>query len=135
MTGETDLRVMLAAMGPQLHSDEFVFYTIPAEGDTRLGFEPLALFRETEGITIIARRSDAELAGVAFRSVWRLISLTIHSDLEAVGFLAVITQELASSGISTNVVSAFYHDHIFVPADKAGIAFEKLKALSSRHQF
>jgi uncharacterized protein len=135
MTGETDLRVLLAAMGPQLHSDEFVFYTIPGSGNVRLDFEPLALFREAEGMTVIARRADAQAAGVTFSSTWRLISLRIHSDLEAVGFLAVITQELASAGISTNVISAFYHDHIFVPPAKAEAALEKLRALSSRYQF
>ena len=32
---------------------------------------------------------------------------------------AAITAKLAEAGISMNAVSAYYHDHLFVPADKA----------------
>jgi hypothetical protein len=43
-----------------------------------------------------------------------MITLTVHSDLEAVGLLAKVSNKLAQEGISINVVSAYYHDHIFV---------------------
>jgi hypothetical protein len=56
----------------------------------------------------------------------RLITLMVHSSLEAVGFLAVITERLAAAGISVNAISAYYHDHIFVPVDKA---FQAMKIL------
>ena len=44
-----------------------------------------------------------------------MITLTVHSSLEAVGFLAVITRKLAQHSISVNAVSAYHHDHLFVP--------------------
>ena len=40
--------------------------------------------------------------------------------------LAVITEHFTPAGISVNAVSAFYHDHIFIPSDKADIAFKLL---------
>jgi uncharacterized protein len=51
--------------------------------------------------------------------------------LEAVGFMAAIATQLAQQGISTNPVSAFYHDHLFIPASDADKAMVVLQALSN----
>ncbi|RVD48425.1 ACT domain-containing protein, partial [Mesorhizobium sp. M2D.F.Ca.ET.140.01.1.1] len=59
----------------------------------------------------------------------RMITLNIHSSLEAVGFLAAITTRLAAAGMSVNPVSAFYHDHLFVPAERAEEAMAILAKL------
>ena len=45
------------------------------------------------------------------------------------GFLAKITEKLAGAKISVNAVSAYYHDHLFVSKEKAGLAMKKLKEL------
>jgi hypothetical protein len=54
----------------------------------------------------------------------RLISIRCQSSLSAVGIIAKITQELVSEGISTNIVSAFYHDYIFVKPQEADLAMD-----------
>jgi len=59
-----------------------------------------------------------------------MITLTIHSDLNAVGFLASITKKLAEKGISVNAISAFYHDHLFVPYEKRIEVIKALKELT-----
>ena len=59
--------------------------------------------------------------------IFRLITLTVHSSLEAVGLTAIVTNKLAEHEISANVVAAYYHDHIFVPCEKAGKAMEVLR--------
>jgi hypothetical protein len=63
-----------------------------------------------------------------------MITLTVQSSLEAVGFLAAITTKLATHGISVNAISAYYHDHLFVPADKAEIAMRLLQEFSETPQ-
>ena len=60
----------------------------------------------------------------------RRITLEIHSALEAVGFLAAITTRLAASGMGVNPVSAFYHDHLFVPVDRAEEAVALLEEMA-----
>lgn len=79
---------------------------------------------------MIVTEDQAEAAGLAGTFRCRMITLNIHSSLEAVGFLAAITARLAAAGMGVNPVSAFYHDHLFVPADRAGEAMEVLRELS-----
>jgi hypothetical protein len=67
----------------------------------------------------------------AERTCREMNSLMVHSSLDAVGFLAAITAKLAAGGISVNPVSAFYHDHLFVPVDKAEMAMNLLSEFSA----
>lgn len=95
---------------------------------------PLLTFREQEGTTLVIQREEAEAAGLRYAFASRMITLTVHSALDAVGFLAAITARLAEAGISVNAVSAFHHDHLFVPADRADDAMAALQQMSgARH--
>jgi hypothetical protein len=128
VAGETDLAALIRSMEPALHEDEFVFCTVAVAPE---GIDAIATFREREGLTVICRRAEAERLGLtaAFRS--RLITMNVHSSLEAVGFLAAVTTELARHGIGVNVVSAFYHDHLFIASDQAERAMAILRAQAS----
>jgi hypothetical protein len=64
-----------------------------------------------------------------------MITLSIHSSLEAVGFLAAITGKLADHNISVNPISAYYHDHLFVPAARAQAAMELLQEFSKGNRW
>ncbi|HSB56133.1 MAG TPA: ACT domain-containing protein, partial [Gemmatimonadales bacterium] len=59
----------------------------------------------------------------------RRIVLTVHSDLEAVGFMAEISAALARVGSPCNVVSAVFHDHLFVTEERAEAAMAALVRL------
>jgi uncharacterized protein len=129
MTGTKELYKLLATMSPVLSPNHYVFYTFPQSEDKELLVKPLMMFQEDEGTTGIIKKEDADVNGLSYSSVWSLITLNVHSDLEAVGFLAHITDRLAKAAISVNVVSAYYHDHLFVPVNKARDAVDLLVAL------
>jgi hypothetical protein len=130
MAGETDLKTLLASMTPELLAGTYVFVTLAPDVSQPEGLEPIMLFREREGMTLILREENAKAAGLTASFRCRMVTLNIHSSLEAVGFLAAITTRLAAAGMGVNPVSAFYHDHLFVPADRAEEALELLHHLA-----
>ncbi|UTV30004.1 ACT domain-containing protein [Photobacterium atrarenae] len=133
MTGMTDLNQLLRHMQPRLRDGEYVFCTTTALDDALLvQLKPLATFREDEGLTLILERNLAREHGFEAGSVFRAITLTVHSSLEAVGLTAAVAGKLAEKGISANVVAAYYHDHIFVQAEKAQLALDALAELSAQ---
>jgi hypothetical protein len=128
MIGETDLSRLLAGARPILDPATYVFIT--TETNVVLSHQAvIGTFREAEGLTLIAERRWAESQGMNFIFPCRRITLTIHSSLEAVGLMAAVSDALAKAGISTNPVSAFYHDHLFVPEADADRALELLQTL------
>ncbi len=131
MDGIRDIGTLLKSMRPVLAEGEFVFCSITEEQLSRLSFVPLSVFREKEGISIITEKKNADENGIPYTKKWALITLTVHPGLDAVGFLARITEKLAGEGIAVNVVSACFHDYLFVPAGKAEKAMEMLNGLAS----
>jgi len=69
-------------------------------------------------------------AGLAFEARFRQITLKVHSSLEAVGLTAAVAAELTKSNISANVIAAHFHDHVFVPSERAEDAMNALLNLS-----
>ncbi|MCX6774133.1 MAG: ACT domain-containing protein [Candidatus Micrarchaeota archaeon] len=135
MAGIKNLDNLLKKMNPKLASGEFIFSTISGIKLKRLKLDPLLVFKEEEGITVVIERKIAERNSLHYSGIWKLITLTVHSDLSAIGFLARITERLAEAGISVNAVSAYYHDHLFVPIEKADEAMAILKKLSGSRKY
>jgi hypothetical protein len=125
-------------MEPVLSDEEYVFLSVDKsqhayvilEAGKSLNVAPLLQFHEKEGVTIVFDKSTADSLGLEYFATWSMITLSVHSDLEAVGFIARVASELAREGISVNVVSAYYHDHLFVSAEDGQEAMEILQALS-----
>ncbi len=127
--GQHDLTVLLREMQPELRDGTFVFCSIANDAKVPSALEPLLIFREREATTIVIGRDEAERLGLPYQFPSRLISLTVHSSLDAIGFLAAITAHLAAAGISVNAVSAYYHDHLFVPEQRADEALRLLQTI------
>lgn len=127
MSGETDLGRLLSGLDPELHEGVYVFATLPSEMP---GLNPVMTFTETEGITVILRAEEADRARVPSVSPSAWITLRVHSSLEAVGMMAAIAAALTEAGISCNAVSAYHHDHLFVPWPRARDAMDVLHALT-----
>jgi hypothetical protein len=132
MAGETNLATLLSLMAPQLMTGEFVFCTL--ENGCYADYarlSPLASFRENEGLTLVLPRESADGVGFSYEAVFRCITLTVHSSMNAVGLTAAVAARLAEWGISANVIAAYYHDRIFVPSEKASEALTALEELGS----
>ena len=131
MTGETNLSKLLASMSPKIMSGEYVFCSIEGDYQNTQDLNPLATYREVEGLTVVVTKEMALARELSFKSVFKGITLTVHSSLDAVGLTAAIATKLTEYGISANVIAAYYHDHIFVPSDKAELALTALAEFCS----
>lgn len=132
--GEQKLDTLLASMNPTLHPDTFVFVTLPSSQKAAPpSLQPqIMVFQEVEGLTVITTKEAAEEGGFNYEFPCRMVTLNVHSSLDAVGFLARILDPLKNLGIGVNPVSGFFHDHLFVPANKEEQVLEVLKDISEK---
>jgi uncharacterized protein YbcV (DUF1398 family) len=124
-----DLKTLLTHMQPELNPGRYAFAILPPN----LVLNPIhivASVREPEGLSVVLPEHIAQDLGlpVAFIAAW--ITLTVHSDLAAVGLTAAFSQALGQARISCNVVAGVYHDHLFVPVEQAQQAMDALHSLS-----
>lgn len=127
-----EISALLAGMRPELQPGEWAYATVSADTDVS-GLRPLATFQEREAMTVVAKFEDLVAAGIdpMFACAW--ITLTVHSDLAAVGLTAAVATALADKGMSCNVIAGAYHDHIFVPTHRATDALKALTDLQAKH--
>lgn len=129
MVGETNLDVLLSSMTATLVDDVYVFSTLKDQ-QLPTSIKPRMMFEEAEGTTYILRKTDAEAAELDYEFPSRMITLEIHSSLDAVGFIARIATELAKADMGVNPVSGFFHDHLFVPDGRQADALKILEQIS-----
>jgi hypothetical protein len=124
----SDLGELLRSMEPVLNAGRYCFASLPHDYDLR-PLQAIAMIHEPEGCSVILRSEIAAQHGIEsmFEAAW--ITLTVNSDLAAVGLTAAFASALGQAGISCNVVAGAYHDHIFVPIDQAELAMQVLKQL------
>ncbi len=132
MTGETNLPHLLKSMQPVLDPKHWVFVSLPWEQASSSLEDAAGWVREEEGVTLILAQQAADRAGLSYQNLFQRITLQVHSSLVAVGLLAEITRALAEADIASNVISGYYHDHLYVPAGKGAEALGILQELSSR---
>ena len=132
MAAEKYLDVLLRNMKPVLHDQRYVFCTVSEKTEEILKLNPLLMFRESEGVTFIIDEKSADSKSISYRDIWRMITLTVHSDLTGVGFIAAVTRKLADSDICVNVVAGYHHDHLFVQEGNAVRALTILQDFSTQ---
>lgn len=128
IVGETDLQRLLAGLAPELAVHPRAIRSRPA-GEAAPA-DAIMLFREQEGVTVVIEVDDAAVNHARDEPLWAQITLRIHSSLEAVGMLAAIASALAARDIPCNAVSAYYHDHLFVPWARRDEAIDALREFS-----
>ena len=125
-----ELKDILGNLKPRILEGSFVFTTSNDELDHLMKtFKPIATFREEEGITLVISKDEADRFNIKYDSLFRCISLGVHSSLNSYGLISSISRELTKKKISSNVFSGFYHDHIFVQADLADTALQVINSL------
>ena len=131
MSGKTDLHSLIENLSPKLHPKQFVFSLYP-QGQVQnwTVLQPFGIFQEHEGTTLILEKQVADEHELIYDTIFSCITLMVYSSLNAVGLTAIVSHALAEANIPTNIVAAYYHDHIFVPESKASKAVEILKNLS-----
>jgi len=129
MSGEQDLGRLLASMRPELRDGPFVFTTVDSVPE---GADPVVSVREPEGVTLVLRRDEADRLRLPYEYVAAMVTLNVHSALDAVGLTAAVASELTGHGISCNVVAGYFHDHLFVPFERGGDVVTLLEALAAR---
>ena len=130
MTAITDLDILLKSMSPELIEGDYVFCTVEGGLANYVHLNPIATFREKKGLTLVLIEEVATQAQLSFDGVFSMITLSVHSSLEAVGLTAAFATKLGSYGISANVIAGYYHDHIFVQKHKADQAMSALREFS-----
>lgn len=125
-----ELARLLRTLEPVLQPGTYAFVSV-ADANALAGVEVVATIREPEGLSAILAEADATRLGlpVVFRASW--ITLTVQSELEAVGLTAAFSTALGAAGIPCNVVAGAFHDHLFVPVDGAEEALAVLRGLQS----
>jgi hypothetical protein len=126
--GLTDLRALLAALDPELDPVPKRFLHASHEKARERVADALMMFREAEGTTLIVDVEEDDLGNE--RMLWARITLRVQSSLTAVGMMAAVSAALAKRGIPCNPVSAFLHDHLFVPWERRDDALDALSHLT-----
>lgn len=127
----SDFAQLLASMDPRLDDATYAYCVVP-HGTGISSFAPVATVSEAEGLTLVIAEAQALAANlqVLFRAA--RITLTVHSDLHAVGLTAAFASALTRAGISCNVVAGAFHDHLFVPVERAQDALAALRGLQAQ---
>tara|TARA_Y100001970_G_scaffold266394_1_gene355004 strand:+ start:20816 stop:21253 length:438 start_codon:yes stop_codon:yes gene_type:complete len=128
--GKKDLKEIITNLSPKLLSERFVFCSVSEDMfQNYVGAEPMAIIREKEGITLLITEMSAKNNKFKYIGPFMCISLEVHSSLYSIGLIALVSNKLSDSGISTNVVSGYYHDHLFIKVDQAQEALNVLKTI------
>lgn len=117
-------------LNPKLHEGTYVFTSVPIDTDIN-SLTVVASMHEAEGLTVVLPEQQAIHQGfpIQFRCCW--ITLGMESALESVGLTAAFARALSDKSISCNVVAGTYHDHLFVPLDRADDALQCLREMQT----
>lgn len=133
MGGEKNLKKLIEKMEPELNAGEYIFSTLKSANHINREYI-LGEFKGKEGVTLILERSKADELGLSYDFIASWITLSVHSDLNAVGLTAAFSKCLTKHEISCNIVSGYFHDHIFVSKTDEAKALTALRNLSKEFE-
>ena len=129
MNREKKEQTILKKLNPKLNDGEYVFCSVNNIEDIESN-KIIGSFKEKEGVSIILSKKEAINLKLSYSFIAAWITLRIYSSLEDVGLTANFSNALSNNGISCNVISGYYHDHVFVNINDKDKAMNILKNLS-----
>ncbi len=131
MTQPKEKSELIKNLKPRLNEGVYVFAVV-AEFHSQLIDHSFAVIQEKEGVTLVMEKTKATDLGLRYNFEAAWITLGVHSSLEDVGLTAAVSKAMADAGISCNVIAAYFHDHLFVPHDRAAEVVYILNNLSKK---
>jgi hypothetical protein len=128
MAGQTKLLEVLSLIHVTCDEVEYGFATIQSNVEIAAK-NLLGTFREAEGMTIIASKGYLIENRIPFEGPFAKLTIEIHTSLDLIGITALLSNKLAENEISSNVVAAYYYDHIFVQYHLRAKAMHVLNAM------
>ena len=129
MDREKKEQTIFKKLNPKLNDGEYVFCSIN-NIDKIESNKIIGSFKEKEGVSIILSKKEAINLKLSYSFIAAWITLRVYSSLEDVGLTANFSNALNNNGISCNVISGYYHDHVFVNINDKDKAMNILKNLS-----
>jgi hypothetical protein len=127
-------REMISKMTPELRAGQFVFVSIQDSAHrATLVPKAIAMFKEDEGMSLIISVDLAAKNDLNVDQPMRCITLNVFSALDGVGLTSAVSTTLGQHGIPCNMVAAYHHDHVFIPASMAEKALALLNDLQSEY--
>jgi len=98
---------------------------------------PFCLVFAPNEVTRVCREVEWEHAGRGLRAAkveggYRMITLDVALDPDAIGYLEVVTEHLVRAGVPVTVLSTFHRDHLLVPVSHLEEAVRALEDLVAR---
>jgi uncharacterized protein len=131
MSGETNLMKLLSSIKPSLSDERYVFISSTVKQNDLASIEPWALISEDEGTTLIIDKGKADSNNLSYQGVFKRITLTVHSSLEAVGLTAAVSTKLAEHGISANVMEVTLDIFTAIKQNDLAIVREQIESRSN----
>lgn len=125
-----NINEIIKKLNPKLNKGEYVFCSV--NNLKKFNFKKIiGTFKEKKGLSIIIEKEEAVNLSLSYSFIAAWITLKVNSSLESVGLTAAFSNALSNNGISCNVISGYYHDHIFVNINDKDKAMNILKNLSA----
>lgn len=132
---EASLQEILQNLDPVIAPETYVYVGVSNQSLLKiLGFDPVAFFKEPEGITLILKKEDADNNLLGYQSEFCRIILNAPYTMLCAGLTAIVSSALAKAGISVIPILTAYKRSIFVEKEDAQTALEILNALQNKVQ-
>lgn len=134
-TREVSLQDILQNLDPVMAPETYVYVGVSNQSLLKvLGFDPVAFFKEPDGITLILKKEDADNNFLNYQTEYCHIILNAPFAMRCVGLTAIVSSALAKAGISIIPILSAYKRSLLVEKEDAHTALEILNAMQKKVQ-